>query len=117
MSNADGMMFADAWRNPATDPHSDFIRLPGKAASPLHAHSSSYYGVVVAGVVSNERRGGIDRPLRVGSYWFQRGGEPHVTKCLSSTECLIFVTSGGRFDLHAVAGRSAAAPDGESAGS
>ena len=98
--NADGMMFADAWGDPKTGAHSNFIRIPGGTTSPLHLHTSSYYGVVITGVVANER--GVtdpDRPLMAGSYWYQKGREGHVTKCISQTECLIFVTSSGPFDF------------------
>ena len=100
--NPDGLVFANAWGDPATGPHSNYIRLSGRTASPPHIHSSSYYGVVIYGIVSNERRGQPDRPQRTGSYWYQTGGEPHVTKCLSPANCLIFVTSRGRFDIHPV---------------
>lgn len=98
----DGLTFANAYGDPAAGPHSNFIKLARHYASPLHVHMSSYYGVVVSGIVANERRGHSDRPLRPGSYWFQKGGEPHVTKCLSQQECLIFVTSRNAFDILAV---------------
>ncbi|MEG3175340.1 DUF4437 domain-containing protein [Sphingomonas sp. RB3P16] len=98
----EGLTFAKAWGDPAAGPHSNYIMLPGSYASPLHVHTSDYYGVVVSGVVTNERRAQPDRPLRPGSYWFQRGGEPHTTKCLSREECLIFVTSHGSFDIRVV---------------
>ena len=101
--NKDGLTFANAWGDPATGPHSNYIKLTGRSASPLHIHSSSYYGVVINGTISNERRGQPDQPLARGSYWFQNGGEPHVTKCLSSEDCLIFVTSPGKFDIYPVA--------------
>jgi hypothetical protein len=103
--NDDGMMFADAWGDPKVGPHSNFIRIPGNTASPLHTHSSDYYGVVISGVVANERPSADpDRPLMPGSYWYQKGKEAHVTKCISPTECLIFVTSTGPFDFIVVPG-------------
>lgn len=101
--NRDGLTFANGWGDPAKGPHSNYIKLPGSYASPLHVHTSSYYGVVIIGVVVNQRPEQADQPLAPGSYWFQKGGEPHVTKCLSQGECLIFVTSQGRFDIHPVA--------------
>lgn len=98
----EGLIFANAWGDPATGPHSNYIRLSGRYASPLHVHTSSYYGVVIDGTVSNESARHADVPLAPGSYWFQKGGEPHVTKCLSASDCLIFVTSPGRFDIRLV---------------
>lgn len=100
--NKDGLTFANAWGDPATGPHSNYIKLTGNTASPLHVHTSNYYGVVISGTVSNERRAQPDQALRPGSYWFQKGGEPHVTKCLSTADCLIFVTSHGAFDIRPI---------------
>jgi hypothetical protein len=97
----EGLNFANAWGNPATGPHSNFIKIPGGSASPPHTHTASYYGVVIAGTVTNERMGSVTaRSLSAGSYWYQRGGEAHVTSCISPTECLIFVTSNGPFDFN-----------------
>jgi len=33
--------------------------------------------------MSNPEKGEKDSPLPVGSYWYQKGGEPHYTNCLS----------------------------------
>jgi hypothetical protein len=42
--------------------------------------------------------GSKDVPLPVGSYWFQKGGERHVTKCISPNECILFISQNERFD-------------------
>lgn len=98
--NKEGLTIANGWGDPATGEHSNFIKMPGGSASPLHSHSYSYYGVVINGVVANEpAANSTDHPLASGSYWYQKGGEPHVTKCLSQTECLFFVTSKGPFNF------------------
>lgn len=96
-----GMPIAKGYGDPANGAHSNYIRLPGGTISPRHVHTADYYGVVIAGVVANEQaRGAVDRPLAPGSYWYQKGGEEHVTKCISQTECLVFVSSKGSFDFH-----------------
>lgn len=101
--NAQGLTVANGWGDPANGPHSNFIKMPGKAKSGLHTHSASYYGVVINGVLANEPSDGVEaRALGPGSYWFQEGKAPHVTNCLSDTECLIFVTSKGSFDFFPV---------------
>jgi beta-alanine degradation protein BauB len=98
-----GMPVAKAYGDPAKGAHSNYIKLPGGTVSPVHTHTHDYYGVVIAGVVANEQNpAGPDHPLAPGSYWYQKGGEPHVTKCISPTECLFFVTSSGSFDIHVV---------------
>lgn len=85
--------------DPASGAHSNYIKMPGGTASGVHTHTYSYYGVVIAGVVANELPGSKqDHPLPAGSYWYQKGGEQHVTKCISQTECIFFVTSKGAFD-------------------
>jgi hypothetical protein len=96
----DGLTFANGWGDPATGPHSNFIRLGADSASPPHTHTASYYGVVIDGTISNERPAQPDRPLGPGSYWYQKGSEVHVTKCFSARYCLIFVTSKAPFDFH-----------------
>lgn len=79
--------------------HSNYVKIPGNFTSPPHTHSEDYYGVVVAGVVANGVEGAQDIPLAPGSYWFQKGKEKHVTKCISATECVFFVTQPGKFDF------------------
>lgn len=86
--------------DPASGAHSNYIKMPGRAASPRHTHTSDYYGVVITGVVDNEQNTAGRIALAPGSYWFQKGGEPRVTKCISATECLIFVTQASKFDFH-----------------
>ena len=79
--------------------HSTFVKLPAGFSSPLHTHTEDYYGVVITGVVANEvDNNAKDRPLAPGSYWFQKGKIPHVTKCLSANECVVFITQPGKFD-------------------
>lgn len=93
------LRIANGWGDPANGPHSNYIKMAGGTASGVHTHSESYYGVVIAGVVANEPPGSKqDRPLAPGSYWYQKGNEPHVTKCISQTECIFFVTAKGAFD-------------------
>ncbi len=79
--------------------HSNFVKIPGGFNSPPHFHTEDYYAVVVSGVIGNGMEGAQDIPLPPGSYWFQNGNEKHVTKCLSSNECVFFVTQPGKFDF------------------
>ena len=66
--------------------------------SPLHNHTADYFAVVIEGVVVNTQPGNADVPLRVGSYYFQKGRENHVTKCISDTDCLLFIYQPDKFD-------------------
>jgi anti-sigma factor ChrR (cupin superfamily) len=90
---------APAFGDLSKGPHSTFVKLPAGFVSPLHIHTGDYYGVVITGVVANEVDGKAkDRPLPPGSYWFQKGNANHVTKCLSTNECVVFITQSSKFD-------------------
>lgn len=78
--------------------HGTFIKMPAGFVSPIHTHTEDYYAVVISGVGVNGLPGGADIPLPVGSYWFQKGGERHVTKCISPNECIFFLSQPGKFD-------------------
>jgi hypothetical protein len=79
-------------------PHGTFIKMPAGYVSPPHTHSEDYWSVVVSGVMANGRPGSKDILLPPGSYYFQKGGETHVTKCLTGSECVFFVSQVGKFD-------------------
>lgn len=91
-----------AYGNLQTGHHGTFIRMPAGFVSPVHTHTEDYYAVVVKGIGANDPVGAEPKPLGVGSYWFQRGEEPHVTRCLSKSGCLFFIVQPGKFDYVAV---------------
>jgi hypothetical protein len=72
--------------------------MPAGFKSAVHTHTEDYYAVVIEGVDANFPARGKATPLPVGSYWFQRGEEPHETQCLSKTGCLFFLVQPGAFD-------------------
>jgi beta-alanine degradation protein BauB len=82
----------------AHGPHGTFLKMPAGYVSPPHTHSEDYWSVVVSGVMANGPPGSKDIPLPPGSYYFQKGGETHVTKCLTGSECVSFVSQVGKFD-------------------
>jgi hypothetical protein len=89
---------APAYGDLSKGKHGTFIRMPAKFVSPLHTHTADYFGVVIQGVGANTQLGGKDVPLPAGSYWFQKGKENHVTKCISKTDCLFFIYQPDKFD-------------------
>lgn len=96
-----------AYGNLTNGNHGTFVKMPAGFVSDLHIHTEDYYAVVIKGVGANHAPEGKVVPLPVGSYWFQRGEERHVTKCLSKTDCLFFIVQPGKFDyvLSPIAGR------------
>jgi hypothetical protein len=79
-------------------PHGTFVRMPAGFVSSVHNHTGAYWGVVISGVAANGLPGAADVQLPAGSYWYQKGGEAHVTKCLASNECLFFISQDTPFD-------------------
>lgn len=79
-------------------PHGTFIRMPAGFVSPVHNHTGAYWGIVISGVAANGVPGAANVQLPAGSYWYQKGGEAHVTKCLSGHECLFFISQDTPFD-------------------
>ena len=78
--------------------HGTFIKMSAGFVSAVHSHTGEYWGVVISGVGVNGTPGSVDVPLPVGSYWSQKGGELHVTKCISANECIFFINQTVKFD-------------------
>ena len=91
---------APAYGDLGQGPHGTFIKMPAGYVSPTHTHTEDYWAVVVSGVMVNKKPDGPDVILPAGSYYFQKGGEPHVTKCTSPDGCVFFVSQNGKFDYH-----------------
>ena len=99
----DTLQAAHAYGNSSKGEHSTLIKMPAGFVSTVHTHTDDYYGVVINGVAANASVGEKDIPLPPGSYWFQPGGKPHVTKCISTTECILFISQKAKFDYLSVA--------------
>lgn len=78
--------------------HGTIIKMPAGFVSHVHTHTGEYWAVVISGVGVNGVPGSKDVPLPTGSYWSQKGGERHVTKCISSNECIFFISQSVKFD-------------------
>jgi hypothetical protein len=89
---------APAYGDLAKGPHGTFIKMPAGYVSHTHTHTEDYWAVVVSGVMVNNKPDGSDVTLPAGSYYFQKGGEPHVSKCVGPNECIFFVSQNGKFD-------------------
>lgn len=87
-----------AYGNLGEGRHGTFVKMPAGFSSPVHTHTEDYYAVVIEGVGTNHAPGAKDVPLPSKSYWFQKGEEAHVTKCLSKADCLFFLVQPGKFD-------------------
>lgn len=92
------LLAGPAYGNLSKGPHGTFVRMPAGFVSHTHIHTGAYWAVVIAGVAVNGKPNTTDVLLPVGSYWYQKGGEPHVTQCVSTSECLFFISQDGAFD-------------------
>jgi hypothetical protein len=98
-TEAGELLAGPAYGNIQNGRHGTFIRLPAGFVSPTHTHTEDYYAVVIEGVMANHPPDAEPVPLPAGSYYFQQGEEPHVTQCLSKTDCLFFMVQPGKFDF------------------
>lgn len=78
--------------------HGTIIKMPAGFVSVVHSHTGEYWAVVISGVGVNGVPGSVDIPMPAGSYWSQKGGEDHVTKCISRNECIFFISQNVKFD-------------------
>jgi quercetin dioxygenase-like cupin family protein len=93
------LKFAQAYGDRKSGAHGSFVKLPAGFTSPPHTHTDDYYATVISGVMASGLEGEPDIPLAPGSYWFQKAKERHVTKCLSSNECVFFQSQAGKADF------------------
>lgn len=92
------LMAAPAFGDLGHGAHGTYVKMPAGFVSPVHTHTEDYYAIVISGVGANGLPGAADVQLPAGSYWIQKGGEPHVTKCVSANECIFFINQPGKFD-------------------
>ncbi len=97
-SGAGTLQAASAFGDISNSAHGTFIKMPAGFVSDTHSHTGAYYSVVISGVAVNTVPGGEETALPVGSYWLQKGGEKHITKCISSNECIFFINQSVKFD-------------------
>jgi quercetin dioxygenase-like cupin family protein len=79
--------------------HGTMMRFPVGFDTVLHTHTGDYYAVLIQGTMRNFRPGG--QPVTMsepGSFWYQTGGQPHITQCISKTPCVAFLVQSVGFD-------------------
>jgi hypothetical protein len=94
-----GPQLGTVWGDANRGAHGSFLRLPKGFVSPTHLHSGDYYGVIVAGSVTNAEPGQPEVVLGPGSYYFQKGKADHVTRCSGDADCLIYISQSKAFDF------------------
>jgi len=98
--NENGAQFAFVWGDAASGPHGEFVRFPAGFTTPLHMHSSDYHGVVIGGTLMNPMDDNSTGPeLPAGSYYSVPGGRRHLTRCVSTVDCVFYIHQQAKFDF------------------
>jgi len=98
--NPAGVQMAVVQGDVRKGPVSFFMKFPPGSASPRHAHTNDYYGVVVSGTPGHGATAdAAATPLSPGAWWYQPGSQFHYDRCLGPSECVLLLTfPAGGFD-------------------
>lgn len=99
----EGVQFAALQGNRFVEPYMAMVQLPAGLISPAHTKSANMFGIVISGTMvhttqlsdSNEP----EIPLPEGSFYKIPAGLPHISKCISSQDCVTFLYQDGQFDF------------------
>lgn len=82
------------------NPNSDiFLRVPGGASIPPHAHTSPERMVLVSGELDVRYQGASSVVLRAGHYAYGPAKLPHQATCRSGEQCILFIAFEGPLDV------------------
>ena len=85
----------------STGQHVTLIRFSDGLITPAHTHTHDYVGIVISGTtrhfLPNDPSTRIELPA--GSHWFIPGGLPHVSECISGSECVMALIQKDAFDF------------------
>lgn len=81
-------------------PNADiFLRVPGGAVIPPHAHSSVERMILVSGELEVKYQGANAATLRTGHYAYGPAKLAHQATCRSSEQCTLFIAFEGPVDV------------------
>jgi uncharacterized RmlC-like cupin family protein len=98
----EGVGFAALQGDRYAEPYMAMVRLPAGLISPAHIKTANMYGLVVSGTIANITVGAdlqSQVKLPTGSWYKIPAGLPHVSKCLSTVDCITFLYQDGKFDF------------------
>ena len=98
-SSPPGVQMAVLWGDPAKGAFGALHKFTPGFSMPLHFHSAGYHCVVVSGTFLQAVEGEAEKSLTSGSYVAYTGKKKHVTKCAPGAECVVFIDSGGAWDV------------------
>ncbi len=98
----EGVGFAPLQGDRFKESYMAMVRLPAGLVSPAHIKTANMYGLVVSGTIANIAVGAdasTEVKLPAGSYYKIPAGLAHVSKCVSSEDCITFLYQDGKFDF------------------
>lgn len=98
----EGVGFAPLIGDRFKESYMAMVKLPAGLVSPVHVKTSNMFGVVIAGTVSHIAEGAdtsTELLLPIGSFYKIPKNLAHVSKCVSTTDCITFLYQDGKFDF------------------
>ncbi len=94
----DDISTAVVWGDMKKGPHGAFHKFKAGTVVDNHSHSANLKAVVVAGTFVTGPESS-PKTLGPGSFFTDAAKEQHITKCESTTDCILYVDASGKFDL------------------
>ena len=95
----EGVAFAALSGDRWTEAYFAMVRLPAGTVSPLHTKSAKMFGLVVEGQMTHAAPGAEPTPIGPGSYFEVPALMPHISACVSDTDCVTMLYQDGAFDF------------------
>lgn len=98
----EGASFAPLVGDRFEEPYMAMVQLPAGLVSPPHTKTANMFGVVVSGSFVHVPLGSDPDDevlLPAGSFYKIPANLPHISKCVSETECVSFLYQDGKFDF------------------
>lgn len=98
----EGVGFAPLVGERFNEAYMAMVKLPAGLISPPHVKSSNMFGVVISGVITHlavDAESSLEVPLGQGAFYQVPAGIAHVSKCISTVDCVTFLYQDGKFDF------------------
>lgn len=98
----EGVAFAALNGNRFEESYMAMVRLPAGLVSPVHVKTAGMFGLVISGEMvhmQDVQDAGAAPVLTAGDYYEIPAGLPHLSKCVSTTDCVTFLYQDGPFDF------------------
>ena len=105
----EGVAFAALIGDRFAEPYMAMVKLPAGLVSPAHTKTANMFGVILSGSMVHsavDADPNDDVVLPEGSFYKIPKNLPHISKCVSSTDCVSFLYQDGKFDFLPVAAKA-----------